>query len=74
MVQRAGIVRWLPFLLSNKMSFPTTLYLDETLNLINIVPGYMDPKQAEVILSYHASNSFKNVPWEEYQKNFKGTL
>jgi thioredoxin-related protein len=62
------------FLLQNRMSFPTTLYLDESLNLINTVPGYMDPKQAEVILNYHATNSYKSTPWEEYQKNFKSTL
>ena len=61
-------------LLNGKMSFPTTIYLDEDLNLINIVPGYMDPKTAEQILSFHATNSFKTTPWEEYQKNFKSTL
>ena len=62
------------FLLQNRMSFPTTIYLDEELNLINIVPGYMDPKTAEQILSFHATNSFKTTPWEEYQKNFKSNL
>jgi thioredoxin-related protein len=62
------------FLLQNRMSFPTTIYLDEDLNMINIVPGYMDPKVAEQILSYHATNSFKTTPWEEYQKNFKSSL
>lgn len=62
------------FLMQNRMSFPTTIYLDEELNLINIVPGYMDPKTAEQILSFHATNSFKTTPWEEYQKNFKSTL
>ena len=61
------------FLLQNRMSFPTTLYLDEQLNLINTVPGYMDPKQAEQILTYHGSNSYKSTPWEEYAKTFKGT-
>ena len=62
------------FLMQNRMSFPTTIYLDETLNLINIVPGYMDPKSAEVVLNYHATNSFKNTPWDEFQKNFKSGL
>jgi thioredoxin-related protein len=62
------------FLLQNKMSFPTTLYLDEDLNLLSAVPGYMAPKDAEPILSYFVTNSFKTTPWEEYQKNFKGTL
>lgn len=62
------------FLLENRMSFPTTIYMDEQFNLINIVPGYMDPKMAEQILSFHASNSYKNTPWDEYQKNFKSNL
>ena len=62
------------FLMQNRMSFPTTIYLDETLNLINIVPGYMDPKAAEVVLNYHATNSFKSTPWDEFQKNFKGAI
>lgn len=62
------------FLLQNKMSFPTTLYLDETLNLLTTVPGYMAPKDAEPVLNYFGTNSFKTTSWEEYQKSFKGTL
>lgn len=62
------------FLMQNQMSFPTTLYFDEQLNMLSAVPGYMDPKQAEPILSYFVTNSFKTTPWEEYQKNFKSSL
>lgn len=62
------------FLLQNRMSYPTTLYLDEDLNLLSAVPGYMAPKDAEPILSYFVTNSFKTTPWEEYQKNFKSKL
>ncbi len=62
------------FLMQNQMSFPTTLYFDEQLNMLSAVPGYMDPKAAEPILNYFVSNSFKTTPWEEYQKNFKGSL
>jgi thioredoxin-related protein len=62
------------FLLQNRMSYPTTLYLDEELNLLSAVPGYMAPKDAEPILSYFVTNSFKTTPWEEYQKSFKSTL
>lgn len=62
------------FLMQNRMSFPTSIYLDEDLNLLNIIAGYMDPKTIEPILSFHATNSFKTTPWEEYQKNFKSSL
>jgi thioredoxin-related protein len=62
------------FLMQNRMSFPTIIYMDEELNLINIVPGYMNAKSIEPVLSFHATNSFKTTPWEEYQKNFKSSL
>jgi thioredoxin-related protein len=62
------------FLMQNRMSYPTIIYLDEQLNLVNIVPGYMNAKQIEPILYFHATNSYKTIPWEEYQKNFKSTL
>jgi thioredoxin-related protein len=43
------------------MSYPTTLYLDEDLNLLSTVPGYMAPQDAEPILSYFVTNSFKTT-------------
>ncbi|MCW3124702.1 MAG: thioredoxin-related protein [Bacteroidetes bacterium] len=62
------------FLLQNRMSYPTTVYLDEELNLLSVVPGYLDPKAAEPVLSYFGTNSYKTTAWEDYQKNFKGSL
>ena len=62
------------FLLQNKMGFPTSIYMDEDLNILTSVSSYLSPKDLEPILSYFATNSHKNTPWEEYQKSFKSSL
>ncbi|HEY4798577.1 MAG TPA: DUF255 domain-containing protein, partial [Bacteroidia bacterium] len=62
------------FFLSNKMSYPTTVYLDENFNLLTQVPGYMQPAQLEPILKYFGDNAYVNMKWDEYQKNFKGEI
>lgn len=61
-------------LMNNKMSYPTTLYLDEQLNLLSPVPGYLEPQTFEVIINYFGSNAFRQTTWEEYQKTFKGKI
>lgn len=55
-------------------SYPTIIYLDEKLEVLQPIPGYYKPAQIEPILHYFSSNSYKSVPWESYQKNFKSEL
>jgi thioredoxin-related protein len=62
------------FLMQGKMSFPTTLYMDEKLDLLTAVPGYLDPETAEKVFSYYGTNSYKSTPWEQYSNNFKSNL
>lgn len=62
------------YIMNNKMSYPTTVYLDEQLNILSPVPGYLDPSTFEMILTYFASNAFKTTPWEQFQINFKGKI
>ncbi|MFN8310241.1 MAG: thioredoxin fold domain-containing protein [Chitinophagales bacterium] len=62
------------FLMNNQMSFPTSIYLDEQLNLITTVPGYLDAKQAEPVLNYFATDKYKSVKWDDFQGSFKGKL
>ena len=62
-------------LANGKMSYPTTVFLDEELNMIQPIPGYMTAKNIEPILYYFGDGSYKNkVPWPQYQKNFKSNL
>lgn len=51
-------------------SYPTTVYLDEKLQVITAVPGYWEPKNYDMVLHYFNENHYQKTPWEEYQKIF----
>jgi thioredoxin-related protein len=57
-------------ILNGKMSYPTTVYLDETLTSFGPVPGYLEPKTLEKILHYYGENHFKTISWPDFEKNF----
>ncbi|MBI4929797.1 MAG: DUF255 domain-containing protein [Bacteroidetes bacterium] len=61
-------------LLNNKLSYPTTVYLDENFSLLTQVPGYLQPTQMEPILKYFGDNAYPNTKWEDYSKSFKGEI
>jgi thioredoxin-related protein len=62
------------YLMNNKMSYPTTLYLDEKLELLTPLPGYQEPPMLETVLNYFGSNAYKTTKWEDFDANFQGKL
>lgn len=61
-------------ILEGQLSYPTSVYMDENLNVIFPVPGYREPKEFEQIINYVHSNAYKNKKFEDYQKEFKGKI
>ena len=61
-------------LLNNKLSYPTTVYLDETGNILSPVPGYLAPKDMEAVLVFFGENHHKKTTYEEFLKTFKGRI
>jgi thioredoxin-related protein len=59
-------------LMNNKMSYPTTVYLDEEMNMLSPVPGYLDKPTFSMIIKYYGENHYKKTPWETFQQEFKG--
>lgn len=57
-------------LMQGRMSYPTSLYLDENLNLLSPVPGYQDVPTLEMILRFFGEKTYLTSTWEEYQKNY----
>lgn len=53
------------------LSYPTTVFLDEELNVIQAIKGYKDASSFEQIATYFGGNNHKKQPWESYQKNYK---
>lgn len=57
-----------------RLSYPTIVYLDENLQMLSPVPGFLDAKGIEPIIHYFAEEAYKTMAWEEYQKGFKGDI
>jgi thioredoxin-related protein len=62
-------VEWL----KGQLSYPTSVFMDEDFENPQPVPGYMEVPQMEMIAKYIAENKHKSIPFETYQKDFKGT-
>jgi thioredoxin-related protein len=52
-------------------AYPTTVYLNEDLSLIQAVPGYQQANNLEMILAYFGENHHLNTAWPEFQKKFQ---
>ncbi|MCX7954029.1 MAG: thioredoxin fold domain-containing protein [Bacteroidales bacterium] len=61
-------------LMNNRASYPTIVYLDEELNLLSAVPGYMTPADIEPILIFFARNIYKIYPFDNFKKDFLSTF
>ncbi len=53
-------------ILKGRLSFPTVVFLDEEMKVIQPIPGYQDPKSMELIVTYFAGDYYKDTPWEKY--------
>jgi thioredoxin-related protein len=58
----------------NVRAYPTVIFLDEYLNLIAPIRGYLKPKQIEVYLKLFHTDAYKDVnnkeDWTKYQQDF----
>jgi thioredoxin-related protein len=61
-------------LLNGRMSYPSIAYLNEKLQLLGAVPGYMTPDRIEPLLNYIAEDKFIIQSLEDYQKTFQSRI
>ena len=61
-------------LLQGKMSYPTIVFLDESFNMIQPVPGYRGPADMDVMLHYFGSGDYRNTQWEVFQQYYKSDI
>ncbi len=61
-------------LLQGKMSYPSIVYLDEELNMIQPIPGYQGPKQFEEIITYIGEDHYKTTPFDQYKQGFTSQI
>lgn len=53
-------------LMQGKMSYPTTIFLDEKFNMLSPVPGYQKPEPFLQIARYFGDNIYKEKDWKTY--------
>jgi thioredoxin-related protein len=71
---RRGYNEFAAVLLNGKLSYPTTVFMNKELELLDRVPGYLNEKIMEQVTSYFADEKYKTEKWEDFVKNFKSSL
>ncbi len=63
-------------LLNGQLSYPTVVFLtkqDEKFQ-VSPVPGYRQPKEMEMLLSFFADKAYETGNWQEYSNSFRGKI
>jgi thioredoxin-related protein len=59
---------------NGRLGYPTIVYLDEELNLIQAIASYMTPEQIEPVLVYFGEDYYKNTASEKFMEEFKSSI
>lgn len=63
---RRGYHEFAAALMQGKMSYPTTIFLDEKQEMLSPVPGYQKPEPFLKIAKYFGEDIHKTKKWAEY--------
>jgi thioredoxin-related protein len=63
-------------LLNGRLSYPTVVFLTKQDDKLQIspVPGYRQPKEMEILLSFFADKAFETSNFQEFAAAFKGKI
>ncbi len=60
--------------LGGKLMFPTLVFMDEELNLIQAISGFQVPEEFERIITYFGTDNYRKMPWSTYKNSYKSIL
>ena len=58
-------------IMRGKLSYPTVVFIDSNLEVIQPIPGFQDAKNFEMIMTFFAENHYKSTPWRTFASNFE---
>lgn len=61
-------------ILDNQLAYPSIVFLNNQIQRLDILKGFMPPKNFEPILTYYGSGEYQKTKWEEYQKSFESSF
>ena len=59
---------------NGRLSYPTIVYVDENLQLLSQVPGYVDAKGIEPIIHFFAEEAYKKMSYDDFLNQFEGSF
>ena len=71
---RSGYHELSALLMNGKLSYPTTVILNEEEKLLNRIPGYLDARKMEMVLAFFMKKDRKTKKWGKFVKNFKSNI
>lgn len=57
-------------IMKGKLSYPTIVFIDENMDVLQPIPGYRGPKEFKMMMTYFAGDYFKSVPWKTYSQTY----
>ncbi len=60
-------------LMDGKLSFPTTVYMDENFSRLTYLQSYITAADLKPILQYFVENKYKNMSFDDYKKSLLDT-
>ncbi len=61
-------------ILDNQLAYPSIVFLNNQIQRLDILKGFMPPASFEPILNYYGSGDYQKTKWEDYQKTFVSSL
>jgi len=61
-------------LLNGQLGYPSTVFLDEELKMIQPVQGYLEPKQFDEIIRFIGENHYKTTTWEKFSASYESPI
>lgn len=57
-------------ILKGKLGYPSIVFMDENLEVIQPIEGYKGPSVFKMIMTYFAGDFHKTVPWKMYSQSY----
>jgi thioredoxin-related protein len=61
-------------LLKGQLSYPNMVFFNEKNQLLTNVPGFRQPKEMEVLLSFFSEKAYDSTDYQTFEKSFKGKV
>ena len=61
------------FLTGGQLSYPTTVIIPVEAAQPQSIPGFLEPKDFEIVVKYFGEGKFGKIPFNQFQQQFKST-